>query len=300
MTGNMGHQATMAIAAAGTAIGSFTQALEFVSESLKKTGVILDTNGIRGTRSHCSERTRAGVYTVGGQITINPSPADLDILLPYIMGADEATDTFALGESLDSHQFAILVDRGEKRFVYDYCKVNSATIRGSGGGLIELVLDIVGKTEEASATAFPSIVPGVAANDAPYTMSDADALTLAGTGSREMTDFEITIDNALESRVANSETVTSIDCTDRNVGFNVTVPYDSSNSDLYGQALAGAAGSLVIENGNMSTTFTFATLQVPDDSPTVGGKSELPLNLAMVARTLSTTKELVITHDSTA
>ena len=299
MTASMGHQALLAINDAGTEIGSFTNAFEFVSESLKKTGQILDTSGIRGTRSHVAERTRAGVYTVSGQITLHPSPADLDLLLPYIMGAAESTDTFALGESLDDFEFAVLVDRGPKRFLYDGCKVNTATFKGSGGGLVELTLDIVGKTETVSDTVFPAITPGVATNNMPYVFSDA-TLTLQGTGGRIITEFEIGIDNSLESRTSNSASVTSIDATDRNISFKCTLPYISDNTDLYEQALAGAAGSMVLTNGNMSTKFTFGTLQVPDNTPVVGGKTEIPLELAMVARRSGASSELVITNDSAA
>ena len=67
-----------------------TEPLEFLSENLRKTGTVLDTNGIRGTRSHSAERTRNGTYTVavnGNQVfdtsnnalAANPSLADFDV-----------------------------------------------------------------------------------------------------------------------------------------------------------------------------------------------------------------------------
>src|SRR5688572_4980982 len=96
---SQGSQTKLSLAAAGTAIGSYTEAYEFVSESLQKQAAILDTAGIRGTRSHVSERTRAGTYRVQGTINFHPTPAMLDLLLPRILGANEATDVFALAET---------------------------------------------------------------------------------------------------------------------------------------------------------------------------------------------------------
>jgi hypothetical protein len=49
-------------------------AIEFNSESIRKSATILETGGIRGTRSHPKERTRSGTYTVGGSMSCNPGP----------------------------------------------------------------------------------------------------------------------------------------------------------------------------------------------------------------------------------
>lgn len=290
---SMGWASRISMAAAGTAIGSYTEAMEIVSESVKKTGTILDTNGIRGTRSHASERTAAGTYSVAGQITLHPTPAVLDLLLPRILGANESTDTFALADTLP--EFDILIDRVAKRFVYGGCKVNKATFTGSSGGLLQLVLDIVGKTETVSDTAFPSIT---APTDPPYTFH-MGALTLVSS-SRSFFDFETAIDNVLATRFANSQTATDISPTDRIVTFKATTPFTSSEVDLYNQALLGSAASLVFTNGNRSLTFTYGKLQFPDNSPVVPGKGEIPLTLDGIARMTGTTRELVVTNDPTA
>ena len=79
-----------------------------------------------------------------------------------------------------------------------------------------------------------------------------------------------------------------------------TTPFTSDEVDLYNQALAGAAASLVFTNGGYSTTFSFAALQFPDRSPVVPGKTEIPLELHGTARKSGSTSELVVTHDSTA
>lgn len=293
MAASMGWASRLSAAAAGTAIGSYTEAMEIVSESVKKTGTILDTNGIRGTRSHASERTAEGTYTVAGQITLHPTPAVLDLWLPRILGANESTDTFALADTLP--EFDLLIDRVAKRFVYGGCKVNKATFSGSSGQLIQLVLDIIGKTETVSDTAFPSIT---APTDPPYVFHQG-ALTLVGS-ARAFNSFETVIDNALATRFSNSQAATDITPADRIVSLKCETPYTSSEVDLYNQALLGSAGSLVFTNGNRSLTFTYGKVQFPDNSPVIAGKGEIPLTLDGIARMTGSTRELVVVNDPTA
>jgi hypothetical protein len=290
----MGHQSRLSFAAAGTAVGSYTEAHEFVSEGLRKSLTILDTSGIRGTRSHPKERTRDGTYTIGGPIRMHATPAMLDLLLPRILGANESTDVFALAETLP--EFDVLIDRVVRRFQYGACKVSRATFRCQAGGLLELDLDIVGKTETVSATAFPTIT---APTDAPYVFADA-VCTLSGS-ARIVTQWELTIDNAIDARFSNSQTATSLNATDRIVTCNLTVPYTTDEVALYGiNTGSAAAATFVFTNGGYSTTFAIANLQIPDNSPTVESRGEILLQLSGTAKKSSTTNELIVTHDSTA
>jgi len=298
----MGYAGLLAMEPTNGSFDANSECYEFLSESMKKTGVILDTSGIRGTRSHHSNNTRTGPYEVGGSITIVPHPAGLDLILPRIMGAAESTDTFALADGLNlagSQYFGLMVDRVAKVFTYAGCLIDKAIFRGQAGGFVELQLDIIGQSESVgNAGSFPAITPSVAANAAPYVFTDG-VCTLVSS-ARVITEFEVTIDNQLRRRMSNSLTATSIDASDRIVTCKFKTPYTSSETDLYGQALAGSAATLVLTNGNMSTTMTFATIQFPDNSPTITGKDEIPLELEGIARMSSTTKELVVTHDSTA
>jgi hypothetical protein len=291
---SMGHQSRISLAAAGTAIGSYTEACEYVGESLQKRLTILETAGIRGTRSHPAERTRDGAYTVGGSIRFHATPALLDLLLPRILGAAEASDTFALAETLP--EFDVLIDRVARRFVYGSCKVNRATFRAAAGGLLELELDLVGKSETVSATSFPSIT---APTDPPYVFQDG-VITFSSS-ARKLTELEITIDNAVTARFTNSQTATDVSPTDRIVTVTCTTPYTSDEVDLYAQNTGGAAAAtIVFTNGGYLTTFALATLQFPDISPVVESKGEVFLRLEGVARKSGSTNELIVTHDSTA
>jgi len=293
----MGHQAQLALEPLDGSFDTSSEPYEFVSENLKKTGEILDTNGIRATRSHAKERTRPGKYGVNGTIVLHPSPADLDALLPRIMGTAESADSFVFAEGLDDFRFGVMIDRVGKVFTYNGCIVNKATFRGSAGGLVELALDLIGKTEAVGAAgSFPALTLGTDDNDAPYVFHEG-VMTLVSS-SRTIMDFEIVIDNALRVRFANSQTATDISPGDRIVTVKCTTPYTSDETDLYGQATEGSAATFVLTNGNMSTTFTLATVQFPDNSPVVGSKDEVTLTLEGIARKSGTTEELVVTHDS--
>ena len=275
---------------------------EFLRENLTEKIEVLDRNTIRGTRSHHSRGTRFGNNRVGGTILMNPSPNDLDLWLPRILGASESTDTFALAETLP--YFGVMIDRVAKVHSYADCKVNRAIFRGQAGGLVELELDIIAKSHSVSnAGSFPSLTLGVAAADQPYAFTDG-AFTFASS-ARKTKQFELTIDNALDGRFTNSRNATSITPQNRIISLRTTHPYSSDETDLLAQSLYGAAGTIVLTpvGGGMSgvsTTFTFGVLQNQDEDPAVGGKQEIDLVLNMIARMTSTTRELVVTHDPVA
>lgn len=292
MSASMGTQARLSMAASGTAIGSYTEAHEFISESLRKTNSIVDTNGITGSRSHKSERTRLGLNVISGSINYPCSPSLMDLLLPRILGASASGTTFALAETLPA--FDVLIDRIARRFVYGGCLVNKATFKFSPGEMVTLDLDILGSSETVSATAFPSIT---APTDAPYVFSDVTGSFVGS--SRTMTSLEITIDNALKARTSNSLNATDISPTDRIITVKATTPYTSSEADLYGQSLSGSAATVSATNGNTSLTFSFGTIQFPDNAPVVSQRNgEIMLEITGTARKTGSTMELVVTNDS--
>lgn len=303
-TASMGHQAKLGTkkeTTYGTAV-TVDQGFVFVSESIAKRGVIVERVGLRGSRSHQADDTRVGPYTVGGQLVLEPTPEDLATWLPRILGADPSGTTYNLAETLPS--FTLSVDRVAKVFTYAGCKVNRAVFQGAQGGLLRLTLDIVAQSESvAAAGTFPSLTLGVTQ---PYIFSDL-ALTLAS-AAREVKQFDLTIDNGLiTDRFMNSLVIVSAPEGDRSISLRTMHAWAAANTDLYAQALAGAAGSLQLTNAlggtpptGYQTTFSFATLQVPARSPVVPGRQEFFLNLDMVARKVGSTAELVVTHDSAA
>lgn len=280
---------------------SSSERYEFLYETLQKHPRIVGGNGIRGTRDQSVERTRFGSYPVGGRIAMNVSPADLDLWLPRILGAAENNDVFDIAESLPS--FGVLVDRVTGTFEYTDCVVSRALFRGEAGpgdgdpDLLQMVLEIVAK-DEVTGTSAPAVSLSTAANTATYVHSDA-VFTFAA-AAREVKRWSLLIDNHIQPRWVNSLTATALCPHDRSVVLNAVLPYDSGTSNLYGQALAGAAGSIQLTNGNLKTTFTFGTLQAPIKSPFVRGKTEIDMEAVFIARRSGSTPSISVNNDSNA
>jgi hypothetical protein len=279
---------------------SSAEAYEFVSEDLSATRQVLDTGGIRGTRSYPNERVRLGIKPVGGTVVLHPSPADLDKWLPRILGAAEDADSFALGDTFDA--FAICVDRVTETFEYTDCKVSRADFRSQPNGFLEMTLTIVG-TEEYTNVATPTSAPtcSIASNAQPYVFHDTCGnIQLPSGTARQAFDISISIDNMMDARFTNCSTASSIMPTDRLVTVSVTTPFDASNSSLHTQSDAMAAAFVRFTNGNMSLRFDFPSLRGPDQSPTVNGRGEIVLRNDYVARSSGASAELTVTSDSSA
>jgi hypothetical protein len=273
---------------------------EFVSEDIQATRQVLDTGGIRGSRSMPKERARTGIRAVQGTITLHPSPADLDKWLPRILGADESADTFELGDTFTD--FGILIDRDTDIHEYNWCKVTRADFRSQPNGFLEMTLTIIGRDETLSVAApAPAPTLSTASNAAPYVFHDCSGNAQLPSGtSREIFDIAISIDNFMDARFVNAVTATSVCPTDRLVTISTTTPYDSDESDLFRQTDDHGPAFVKFTNGNMSLRFDFASIQGPDQTPIVGGKTEIVLRNDWVARSSAATLELVVTNDSTA
>jgi len=128
---SMGSQSRLSMAAAGTAIASYSEAPRVRQRVARQTQTILQTGGIRGTRSHPAERTRDGTYTVQGTIHYHGSKGLLDLLLPRILGGG-SSPTYTLAETLPF--FDCLIERIADRFVYGNCKVNKAVFKAAPPG----------------------------------------------------------------------------------------------------------------------------------------------------------------------
>lgn len=304
----VGNRTKYAVANAGTAIGSFTSAIEVYSFGLKKTATHEKNPGMRGTRSMHKEGVREGSYTCAGVVSVPVTPANLDIWLPKILGAAESNDVFAVTEQLSDREFAILVDldpddtTNPRRHLYDGCYVNKATFKSSGsanGGLLMLDLDILAKTRTESTTAFPSITIGTTDVNDPYQHADIGTGLTLDSDTYSPTEIEIIIDNMLEAQWRGAKSAGSIIAKDRIVTFSPTMQL--GNNELYGLAVAGIAGTLTYTVGDYSIEFDFANLKAPDEGFDIPGRDqEVPLRLNFTAYQSSTTKEIICTNVNTS
>lgn len=288
----------------------------FDSETMQKTQVINNSQGLKGTRHHHWNLTSEGNYTVGGTVTMRPGRLCLDWFLPHILGTAAAGTTFAVADTL--LPFSLLIDKGYGLgdgglFGHEYidCVVSRATFSASAGQPLVMALDIVGKTadrvkawpQEAAVRTLPTFNPDV--SDRPIEMNEG-VLTL-WSASRQFESFELVIDNFVTPKFRNSKTAVSLDPSDRVVTLRADLDHTTAmQTAVTEKGATGAAGSLVFTSADgMATTFTFAKLiAMPDQDPTVGGKGDVLRPVTFQAfgtddMASNDEHEIVVTNDST-
>lgn len=279
-----------------TAIGAGSEYYHFLRETLTDVHDLIDDgdNAIRGTRSHPQERVNQGLIDISGSIWMNPTPDELDNLLPRILGGSENLDVFPVAETVPS--FVVAIDRVARVHTYSGCKVNRAIFSGRKGQPVTLELQIIGASvSEGAAGSFPSLTPS---SQTPYVFHEG-VLTLQAS-SRSFDQFVLIVDNRLEREYNNSRTATDIVARDRAVFLATSTPYTATETDLLttpvGSA-AGAAATLVFTKGGQSTTFTLANIKSFARSPNVPGKRQIRLPLQYKAYKTTSANEIEITHD---
>ena len=83
----------------------------------------------------------------------------------------------------------------------------------------------------------------------------------------------------------------------RDVNITLTVPYTSDVTDIYALATAGSSSGVAVwSDGTHTLTMTFGNLQLagPCSNP-IPGKTELLMEVPLVARRLTTTEAVVVT-----
>lgn len=274
--------------------------IEFLQETMARKRIIGVPNSIRGTRSKLASRARLGPYVYEGNVHMTISPGILAILLPWMLGADASGTTFALAEGLQA--FAMIVNRVTQTYEYQDCVVNRWVLHGKAGpvgrpNFLTLSLNLMAKAR-ATGVSFPSVSLAHTAQYGPYVHQDC-VLTLES-ATREVKEFWLMGNNHVEARYVNSLSPTALCPSDRTIQLRTIHPYDSGNSGLVDTAVAGAAGTLAITNGAVSTSFAFANLKSSFEDPTIEGLGEIDLQLDMTSyQATDGTKELIVTNDST-
>ncbi len=295
---SQGAQARLAIEQAA-AITSSAYEVEFTNESIEQIISIVNSDGVRGTRSLHSNRTRDRAQFVQGEITTHPSPADLDVWLPMILGAAASGDTFALAETIPAVAIAKYLD-GEY-FDFTGCHVNRAIFQSQAGGLVELKVQFMGTTEDATPSSWvPAGGMGSTAADQPYVHSDSTGALVLASDAIAMMNWRLTIDNGIDMRFTNSLTPTSLCPTTRSISLEFTLPFNSADEvDVYTDGTTAKTGTLTFTNGSVSTLFTFPALHQEPQTPKVQGKREITNYVKLVAYETDAAKELVVTNDAT-
>jgi hypothetical protein len=309
-TPSIGFQSQVALSAT-SAFSTSSSWIEIISESIARQGVILDTHGIRGTRSKAGERVRTGPYKVGGQISMYVDKYVLDTFLTYILGGTPTSQVYPLADALPS--FYLMIDRVAERFIYGPAYVGKATFSAAAGSSdqnqLKLTMDIEAVNESTSGAAFPAIT--TLDTFRPYIFADSTGGITVNSTVYSSFGFDLTIDNHLLSdRFVNELFRSQIPAVDRTVSCKLTTPFTSVEEGLYAVPVGsfGTASAVftnaeeTISSTQSVLTFTMpGVLQYPAKSPVVPGKtSEIHLEIGSTARSFTNSgtiaRELTISN----
>lgn len=260
-----------------------------------KSQPILNATGLMGSRRKDESRSRFGPYSVSASQTCEPSPLWMATWLYRAMGGGSVGSP-SLADTLP--EFGCLQEKGGDVYQYLGNKVSKLKISGKAGGLVEATVDILGKSEDTSVSTFTgAALPSGDSASEPFQHADL-VLTLAGS-ARSVLDFNFELNNNCRARFVNSLTANHIIEGERMITLTANVVFTSTEAgNLYSLTKEGAAGSLVLTNGTVSTTFTFSRVQIPDNSAkSQGGEVILPISAQIKGTALGA--EFTATIDST-
>lgn len=271
-----------------------TKRFDFHSESLRRIGQLLDTNGLRGTREKKIERVRSNFYRVAGGLSFQPNAVELSLLLPWIFGQAASGTTYSLSDSLATRY--VTIDRISKVMTYAGCGVNRATFRASQGEPLSLDLDVIGQTETVgNAGTFPSLSIDTATG--PFIFTDL-VLTVGGS-TYNARDFEIVLDNQIDAeRFFNSATLVSVATRGRSIMFRTNLPYGDAAA-VYAAGESGVAVVGTFTNGAVSCAFSLPSVAFPTVSPNIPGRVEIMVPIEGEAYHVSSSDSMTVTLDST-
>lgn len=271
MTEQMAYKSRMTVG--GTAV-------EFLTHSIKETREIAEDDGIRGSRSRVFERVAQGQISVAGQIEFEPTPLELEKLLPLLVGS--STSATVLTDALAD--FNVVIDNGTKTDTF-VGRFSKGTLSGQSGQKIKLTVDFVGKSRTQGAGGSLSGTPDITAR--PYMFFDlGSGIEIDGT-SYLIDRFELVIDNMIDPTYMIGQEATDLEPTDRTVSLGIQTKFNSAESALLDLAMAAPdisdplTAELVLTNGAKSATFTFGALVAKAESVVNQGKRtklRLPLN----------------------
>ena len=250
---------------------------EFVDNSIKGTDeLILDEEGVRGTRSMIIERATQGQQRVSGDIKMNPTPLELSGLWPFI--AQGST-----GDTLTDAMQDVTVIKDTQTTSESYSgRFSKFKFEGSPGKKMDLTLSFLGYSYTMGSGGVVSGTPDI--TNSPYMMSQTGSGVTIGGTAYLFDKVSLEVDNKIEPTFMQGRTATDLMPTGREVTLTCSLKYTSIETGLLATAQAGpvlgtpVAGSIAWTNGTNSATFTFAAMiATPETVEIVAKKLRLPL-----------------------
>ena len=279
----------------GVAGGSINEAYEFISESMTENIEYVGGNGISGSRDTRHERIALGRRDVSGSITFEPTPEELDLLAPRILGGTKDVTLFTIAIANTLPAMDIQFDKVGDVIQYNGCKVNRATIRANVGEVVQLVLELIGKTQTLPSAASAAITHG-----APYVFHEG--VFKFDTVTREVNSVEVSIENNLLADINRfSATRTHVPEGRVRVTCSPVMPFSSDEVAVLAKEVVGAAAQLKFTKAGKSFTIDLANLKFSGPGPQVGSKDgEILYQPTGVAYATSANGSILFTSDIVA
>ena len=247
-------------------------AVEFVSCDIKETRDLVEDDGLRGSRTRQMERVAQGQIHIGGSITMQPTPSEMAVVLPLVMGAGSLiTDVMS--------DTTVVLDTGTQASTYTG-RFSKMTMSGQPGKKVTVKLDFVGKSSSFGAGGTSGTLDIA---NRPYMFSDSGGITING-GVYSIDKFEFVIDNKIEPTYMQGQYPTDIEPTDRICTLGIQTRYTTEQA-LLTLAQAGPVigsplvGSIGFTNGSNSMSFTWGAMVAKSETVTVPGRQHLRLPL---------------------
>ena len=269
--------------------------VEFVSCDITEQKDLVADDGLRGTRTRQMERLALGQTHIGGSIVMQPTPADMTLVLPFLLNsgnADLLTDIM--------QDVTVIVDTFTQASTY-VGRFTRGTLSGSPGQPLNLKLDFVGKSASFAGGGTLSTAPDT--SNRKYMFADSGsstALTINST-AYSISKFELVVDNKIVPTYMNGQLPTDLEPTDRICTLSIETRYAVEQA-LLTLAQAGPvigsplAGSIGFTNGTNSMGFTWAAMAAHSRTVSIpGGHQNLRLPLTYDLLGVSATKEMTTT-----
>lgn len=284
----------------------------FFSESVElKTG-IGGRKRITGSVSLASEGARTGKRIVVGNLIMEASPKALHTWLPRAMwgtvGTAGGASTYALGTAQSSNVFDLMFHRENGVFQYTDCRVARLILQSQSAGdvedpdkeLVEMIVQIMGVDENHDAT-YPGSEPSFPTTAGYTSYIHPEGAFGFNSVATNYSRFRLTIDNMLSPKFYNSLTPNCFRSQSREITLELSSPFLCGNLTAGRNALnTGVPASLTFTMGTMSTLFDFPFVRNEYQTPTVGGKGEIPFDFKLKAfSTSGSMNEMSVTNDHT-
>ena len=243
---------------------TLTEAYPFVSESLTETVAMTEDRGISGRPTKRSERIVVATKDIAGDIVLEPTPAELDVWLPRILGGTKTLNIVKLATTIPT--FNVLINKGGDLHQFNTCAVNTATFRFTVGEPVQLTLNVLGKTKT-----LPEAEPDVAITDNPPYVCHEAVLRIGGT-IRETNEVTLTVNRNLQGLRRFSQTLTHVQEGPIAITFSPVLPFTADEVALLALEATGATGQIVVTKGGNSCTFDLANVKFTGAGPTVGSR----------------------------